>query len=36
LKAVLDGDTGIGVVRHAEAGYETAIDMRDRNGLTLA
>lgn len=35
LKAVLDGDTGIGVVRHAEAGYDQAIDMRRRAGLEL-
>lgn len=36
LAAVLDGDTGIGVVRHAEAGYETAIAARKRAGLELA
>lgn len=35
LAAVLDGDTGLGVVRHAEAGYETAIAARDRAGLDL-
>lgn len=35
LAAVLDGDTGIGVVRHAEAGYETAIEARRRAGLEL-
>ena len=35
LAAVLDGDTGIGVVRHAEAGYETAIAARRRAGLEL-
>lgn len=35
LAAVLDGDTSIGVVRHAEAGYEAAIAARDRAGLRL-
>ncbi|QIE57520.1 urocanate hydratase [Pikeienuella piscinae] len=35
LGAVLDGDTGIGVVRHAEAGYESAIRARGRAGLDL-
>ena len=35
LKAVLDGDTGLGVVRHAEAGYETALRRRDESGLGL-
>lgn len=27
-RAILDGDTGIGVVRHAEAGYDRAIENR--------
>lgn len=35
LGAVLDGDTGLGVVRHAEAGYEAAIEVRRRAGLAL-
>ncbi|MGD9944566.1 MAG: urocanate hydratase [Burkholderiaceae bacterium] len=35
LKAVLDGDTGLGVVRYAEAGYELAIETRDASGLSL-
>lgn len=30
LRAVLDGDTGIGIVRHAEAGYEQALGNRER------
>lgn len=35
LKAVLDGDTGLGIVRHAEAGYETAADIRARSDFRL-
>ena len=35
LAAVLDGDTGIGVVRHAEAGYDKAIEARRKAGLEL-
>lgn len=30
LRAVLDGDTGIGIVRHAEAGYPVALENRSR------
>ncbi len=33
LKRVLDGDTGIGVLRHADAGYELAKEQADRSGL---
>jgi urocanate hydratase len=35
LKAVLDGDTGIGVLRHADAGYEIARKTAERHGLGL-
>ncbi|MBX3548903.1 MAG: urocanate hydratase [Xanthobacteraceae bacterium] len=35
LKCALDGDTGIGVLRHADAGYETAIKMKDDHGLGI-
>jgi urocanate hydratase len=35
LAAVLDGDTGIGIARHADAGYEAAIDACDRYGVGL-
>ena len=34
LKRVLDGDPGIGVLRHADAGYDTAIEQADRFGLS--
>jgi urocanate hydratase len=33
LKRVLDGDTGIGVLRHADAGYELAKEQAERSGL---
>jgi urocanate hydratase len=33
LKRVLDGDPGIGVLRHADAGYDIAIEQADRFGL---
>jgi urocanate hydratase len=38
LKRVLDGDTGIGVLRHADAGYDLAVEQAERTGLakTLA
>ncbi len=35
LEAVLDGDTGIGIARHADAGYETAIEACERYGVGL-
>jgi urocanate hydratase len=35
LEAVLDGDTGIGIARHADAGYDTAIDACERYGVGL-
>jgi urocanate hydratase len=36
LQAVLDGDTGLGIARHADAGYETAIEACERHGVGLA
>ena len=35
LERVLTNDPGIGVVRHADAGYETAIETARREGLTI-
>ena len=35
LSRVLTNDPGIGVARHADAGYETAIAAADRHGLKL-
>jgi urocanate hydratase len=35
LQAVLDADTGIGVVRYADAGYENARETRERHGLGI-
>ena len=34
LKRVLDGDPGIGVLRHADAGYEAAIEHAEHVGLS--
>jgi urocanate hydratase len=34
LKRVLDGDPGIGVLRHADAGYEIAIEQAERTRLS--
>jgi urocanate hydratase len=34
LRRVLDGDPGIGVLRHADAGYELAIEQAERAGLS--
>ena len=34
LKRVLDGDPGIGVLRHADAGYEAAIEHAESVGLS--
>jgi urocanate hydratase len=34
LKRVLDGDPGIGVLRHADAGYGIAIEQAERTGLS--
>jgi urocanate hydratase len=35
LARVLVNDSGSGVMRHADAGYETAIECARRNGLKL-
>ena len=35
LEAVLDGDTGLGIARHADAGYELAIEACERHGVGL-
>jgi urocanate hydratase len=34
LSRVLDGDPGIGVLRHADAGYSSAIEQAERSGLS--
>jgi urocanate hydratase len=34
LRRVLDGDPGIGVLRHADAGYDSAIEQAERSGLS--
>jgi urocanate hydratase len=36
LRAVLDGDTGIGIARMADAGYEVAQEACERFGVGLA
>jgi len=35
LKRVLRNDPGMGVIRHADAGYQLAIDTANKNGLDL-
>jgi urocanate hydratase len=35
LERVLTNDPGIGVVRHADAGYETAIETAESNGIRI-
>lgn len=35
LERVLDSDPGMGIVRHADAGYETAIDMAQRHNVHI-
>ncbi len=35
IRRVLTNDPGIGVVRHADAGYETAVETAEREGLRL-
>jgi urocanate hydratase len=35
LKRVLRNDPGMGVIRHADAGYETAIETAKENGLDI-
>lgn len=34
LQRVLDGDPGIGVLRHADAGYDIAVEQAERTGLS--
>ena len=36
LRCVLNNDPGLGVVRHADAGYKTATQVAERSGLSLA
>ena len=36
LKAVLDGDTALGIARHADAGYDTARRAAARHGIGLS
>ncbi len=35
LRRVLTYDPGLGVVRHADAGYETAIQVADKRGIDM-
>jgi urocanate hydratase len=35
LKRVLRNDPGLGVIRHADAGYEVAREVAKRNGLDI-
>jgi len=35
LERVLTGDPGLGVARHADAGYERAVDCARRTGVDL-
>jgi urocanate hydratase len=35
IRRVLTADPGLGVVRHADAGYESAVDHAQRNGLKM-
>jgi urocanate hydratase len=35
LKRVLRNDPGLGVIRHADAGYELAKETAEKNGLNL-
>jgi urocanate hydratase len=35
LRAVLDGDTGLGIARHADAGYAAALQACERHGIGL-
>ena len=35
LQRVLTTDPGLGVVRHADAGYEEAIEAAKRNGIKM-
>jgi urocanate hydratase len=35
IERVLTTDPGMGIIRHADAGYETARDFADRNGVKI-
>jgi urocanate hydratase len=35
LERVLTNDPGIGVARHADAGYQAARETAERNGITI-
>ena len=35
LKRVLTTDPGMGVIRHADAGYERALDVADERGVRI-
>jgi urocanate hydratase len=35
IERVLTNDPGIGVARHADAGYESAIETAERNGIRI-
>jgi len=35
LQRVLRNDPGMGVIRHADAGYDTALEMLRQNGLSI-
>ena len=35
LKRVLRNDPGMGVIRHADAGYDIAKETADKNGLNI-
>ena len=35
LERVLTSDPGMGIIRHADAGYETAIDIAKRDGVKI-
>jgi urocanate hydratase len=36
LERVLTADPGMGVIRHADAGYETAVEFARRHGINRA
>jgi urocanate hydratase len=33
LKRVLNSDPGMGIIRHADAGYEIALEMRSKTNI---
>jgi urocanate hydratase len=36
LRAVLDADTGLGIARYADAGYEAALAAAERHGIGVS